>query len=73
MCGGLRGRENANFEDLNRDFPKRLKFSGGVSNQEEMSVGRQIETIAMMNWIHNEPFVMVCAITKTYALFAEIL
>ena len=53
------GRRNANNVDLNRDFPKRFNFPFN-SSMDEMLEGRQPETKAMMNWIKNEPFVLVC-------------
>ena len=53
------GRRNGNGVDLNRDFPKRFNFPFN-SDMAEMEEGRQPETIAMMRWIKNEPFVLVC-------------
>ncbi|XP_011647483.1 carboxypeptidase D-like [Pogonomyrmex barbatus] len=53
------GRENANHVDLNRDFPD--QFDRRLSQLKKgMSIlnGRQNETVAMMTWISNEPFVL---------------
>ncbi|XP_012529985.1 carboxypeptidase D [Monomorium pharaonis] len=53
------GRENANHVDLNRDFPD--QFDRRLSQiRKGMSIlnGRQKETVAMMTWISNEPFVL---------------
>merc|ERR1719319_630828 len=53
------GRINANGKDLNRDFPSTWtdrKTWGG--NWEKISLGRQPETVAVMNWTFNNPFVL---------------
>lgn len=53
------GRENANHVDLNRDFPD--QFDRRLSQlRKGISIlnGRQKETVAMMTWIANEPFVL---------------
>ncbi|KAG5333446.1 CBPD Carboxypeptidase, partial [Acromyrmex heyeri] len=53
------GRENANHIDLNRDFPD--QFEGKSNHRSKGSSilnGRQSETVAMMTWISNEPFVL---------------
>ncbi|XP_071636954.1 carboxypeptidase D-like isoform X2 [Temnothorax longispinosus] len=53
------GRENANHVDLNRDFPD--QFDRRLSQlRKGISIlnGRQNETVAMMTWIANEPFVL---------------
>lgn len=53
------GRENANRVDLNRDFPD--QFDRRLSQlRKGISIlnGRQNETVAMMTWISNEPFVL---------------
>ena len=62
FCGGSYGRKNGNGQDLNRDFPRRWKYSAGSDKVKEMEKGRQPETIAMMRWILNEPFVLVLSI-----------
>lgn len=57
--GDFSGRENANRVDLNRDFPD--QFDRRLSQiKKGMSIlnGRQNETVAMMTWISNEPFVL---------------
>lgn len=50
------GRENANHVDLNRDFPD--QFDNKIRTGSNILQGRQEETIAMMTWIANEPFVL---------------
>lgn len=53
------GRENANHVDLNRDFPD--QFDRRLSQLRKGNAilkGRQNETVAMMTWISNEPFVL---------------
>lgn len=53
------GRENANHVDLNRDFPD--QFDRRLSQlRKDVSIvnGRQSETVAMMTWIAQEPFVL---------------
>ncbi|XP_043495916.1 carboxypeptidase D-like isoform X1 [Polistes fuscatus] len=50
------GRENANHVDLNRDFPD--QFDNNIKIGINILQGRQDETIAMMTWIANEPFVL---------------
>ncbi|KAL2736992.1 carboxypeptidase D [Vespula squamosa] len=50
------GRENANHVDLNRDFPD--QFDNKIRIGSNILQGRQDETIAMMTWIANEPFVL---------------
>ena len=67
-CGGQdssSGRENANNVDLNRSFPDRLSVKGSTKTshpyllEEEMFTnGREPETLAMMQWIVNNPFVL---------------
>ncbi|KYM95838.1 Carboxypeptidase D [Cyphomyrmex costatus] len=53
------GRENANHVDLNRDFPDQFdrKFNHRSKDSSILN-GRQSETVAMMTWISNEPFVL---------------
>ncbi|GFW42006.1 carboxypeptidase D [Trichonephila clavipes] len=48
------GRENANGIDLNRDFPD--QFS--VTDINNMTAGRQTETLNLMTWIVSNPFVL---------------
>ena len=53
--GGGRGRPNANNVDLNRNFPD--QFHDGV-DRASLLRGRQPETLALMNWIVTNPFVL---------------
>ena len=48
-----RGRENANGKDLNRDFPEQFP-----KKPEYFRIGRQPETLAMMDWVLENPFVL---------------
>ncbi|XP_014480022.1 PREDICTED: carboxypeptidase D-like [Dinoponera quadriceps] len=52
------GRENANHVDLNRDFPDQFERRSQLRRGNVILNGRQNETIAMMTWISNEPFVL---------------
>jgi len=58
-CGNLQsggaGRENAHHVDLNRNFPD--QFRDG-SDQESLLRGREPETLAVMTWIVQNPFVL---------------
>uniref|UniRef100_A0A1B6CAF2 Peptidase M14 domain-containing protein n=1 Tax=Clastoptera arizonana TaxID=38151 RepID=A0A1B6CAF2_9HEMI len=49
------GRSNANGVDLNRDFPDQFKDK---TYNEAMFLTRQPETLAIMAWIVNNPFVL---------------
>ena len=49
------GRNNANNVDLNRDFPDRLDTE---LHRRPRGHKRQPETLAMMNWILRQPFVL---------------
>jgi len=54
QCDNNRGgRNNANNIDLNRNFPR--QFDEPVSR---LKVGREPETLAAMDWIMNNPFVL---------------
>ncbi|XP_042241968.1 carboxypeptidase D-like isoform X3 [Homarus americanus] len=48
------GRENANGVDLNRNFPSQWNFP----SEEEMYTNREPETLSVMAWIVNNPFVL---------------
>ncbi|XP_068232085.1 carboxypeptidase D-like [Palaemon carinicauda] len=49
-----RSRSNANAVDLNRDFPSQWESP----SEKEMYKDRQPETLAVMSWIVNNPFVL---------------
>lgn len=49
------GRSNANMVDLNRDFPDRLDAD---LHRRPRGRKRQPETVAIMNWILQQPFVL---------------
>lgn len=51
------GRENVNNKDLNRNFPSRESFSAG-SSREALFEKRESETVAVMSWILDNPFVL---------------
>lgn len=54
-----RGRENANHVDLNRNFPD--QFDTRVNHIKDghiLKAGRERETVAMMDWIVTQPFVL---------------
>ncbi|XP_069936705.1 carboxypeptidase D isoform X3 [Cherax quadricarinatus] len=51
---GRSGRENANNVDLNRNFPSQWKFP----SEQELYTNREPETLAVMSWIVNNPFVL---------------
>ncbi|XP_032710745.1 carboxypeptidase M [Lontra canadensis] len=48
-CFYSNGRENTNFYDLNRNFPDAFEFN---------NVSRQPETVAVMEWLKTETFVL---------------
>ncbi|XP_066224790.1 carboxypeptidase M [Saccopteryx leptura] len=48
-CFYSNGRENSNFYDLNRNFPDAFEFN---------NVSRQPETVAIMEWLKTETFVL---------------
>ena len=48
------GRENANMVDLNRDFPDQFENLEG----NDLISGRQPETLAVMTWVVENPFVL---------------
>jgi len=50
------GRNNANRVDLNRDFPK--QFDEPRRSYQRLRSGRQKETVAVMDWINAQPFVL---------------
>jgi carboxypeptidase D len=54
---GPSARPNANDKDLNRDFPKQFEDPLDVPF-EELTRGRQPETVALMRWIKSNPFVL---------------
>lgn len=51
------GRRNGNDRDLNRDFPDQFRVPANQTF-EELIRGRQPETIAVMKWIVEQPFVL---------------
>ena len=51
-----RGRNNANNVDLNRNFPR--QFDEPQGDLRRLMAGREPETVAVMNWITRNPFVL---------------
>ena len=51
-----RGRNNANNVDLNRNFPR--QFDEPQDDLRRLVAGREPETVAAMNWITRNPFVL---------------
>lgn len=52
----ITGRQNAHRIDLNRNFPDQFQISG--NDDEELTKNREPETLNMMTWIVNNPFVL---------------
>jgi carboxypeptidase D len=52
-CNSENGRRNAHHIDLNRNFPDQY-----TSRTQNRAFRRQPETLAIMNWIHQIPFVL---------------
>lgn len=50
------GRENAHRVDLNRNFPD--QFDGTKTDDAELIKNRQPETLNVMKWIVDNPFVL---------------
>ena len=50
------GRSNANGVDLNRNFPR--QFDEPQNNLRQLRNGREPETLAVMDWITRNPFVL---------------
>merc|ERR1719481_339576 len=50
------GRENANGVDLNRNFPR--QFDEPQNDLRQLRSGREPETLAAMDWITRNPFVL---------------
>ncbi len=55
---GTSARTNARGVDLNRDFPKQFDEAVFGLSFEELATGRQLETVAAMRWIVDNPFVL---------------